>query len=332
MPDRHDERPRVLVADAIDPDAEAWLSERCELSDPAAPLSADHDAMIVRTTRIGSELLEAGSRLRVIAKSGSGTDNIDVATATRLGIVVTNCPGANARAVAEFSLTLILLMLRPVIPAAEWLRSTAIEGSLVVATEAAGLVGWELSSRTIGIAGWGRTGARVGRACRALGARVIAHDPAKSTAEIESDGVTATETLDELLQSADVVSVHVPLNDSTRWLIGEPELARMRPHAALVNMSRGGVVDEDALAAALSSGRLRCAATDVFAEEPPRRDHPLLSLPNALCTPHMGGTTADALSRTAWSAVKAVDDVLAGRCPDNVVNPEAARSSGLSLS
>ncbi len=321
MAEGQNPRPRVLIADAIDPEAEAWLRGRCELSYPGEVDIADCDGMIVRTTPVDAELLSAATRLRVIAKYGSGTDNIDVETATRLGIVVTNCPGASGDAVAELSLTLILLMLRPVIAAAEWLRSTRIDGSLVVATESAGLIGWELSSRTIGVVGWGRIGQRVGQACRALGATVIAYDPARLPADIESDGVTAALALDELLAAADVACLHVPLNDSTRGLIGAPELARLPPHAAVVNLSRGGVVDEEALAAALHSGRLRCAATDVFAEEPPPRDHPLLSLPNALCTPHMGGTTVDALSRTGWSVVRAVDDMLSGRSPSHVVNP-----------
>jgi D-3-phosphoglycerate dehydrogenase len=141
--------------------------------------------------------------------------------------------------------------------------------------------------------------------------------------------VRAADTLDELLAESDVVTLHVPLVAATKGLIGYGELARLRPHAALVNASRGGVVDEDALADALSSGRLRCAATDVFSEEPPPADHPLLKLPNALCTPHMGGTTVDALRRMGWTAARAVDDVLSGRRPAHVVNDEAARSQGL---
>lgn len=328
---------RVLVADVIDAGAVAWLAERHEVIHPtgaspdglAATLEGSN-ALIVRTTRVDGRLLEATKGLRVIAKCGTGTDNIDVATATRLGIVVTNCPGTNAVSVAEFALTLILLMLRPVIPAAEWLRSGAAEAPLVVATERAGLSGRELSSQTVGVVGWGEIGRRVGLACAALGASVLAHDPAKPRAQIQADGVRVADRLDELLRESDVVTLHVPLIPATERLIAGPQLAQLRPHAAIVNVSRGGVVDEEALADALASGRLRCAATDVFAEEPPAANHPLLSLPNVLCTPHMGGTTSDALRKTAWTAATAVDDVLSGRLPAHVVNAEAARAQALS--
>jgi D-3-phosphoglycerate dehydrogenase / 2-oxoglutarate reductase len=264
-------------------------------------------------------------RLRVIAKYGTGTDNIDLEAATRRGIIVTNCPGVNASSVAEFTLTLILLMLRPVIAGTEWLRSGVPQGSLVVATEEAGLIGAELSSQTVGVIGWGDIGRRVGVACIALGARVIAYDPARSTADIASDGARVTETLDELLSESDVVTLHVPLTFATAGLIASAQLARMRPHAALVNVSRGGVVDEAALADALSSGKLRCAATDVFKQEPPPSDHRLVALPNALCTPHMAGTTTEAFRRTGRSVATAVDDVLSGRLPQNIVNQEVTQ-------
>jgi D-3-phosphoglycerate dehydrogenase len=336
MADRPATARRVLVAEPIDAEAEAWLAQRHDLVHPRdgtpeglIDAARPCEGLIVRTTPVGAPLLEAAERLRVIAKSGSGTDNIDVVGATEKGIVVANSPGANAVSVAEFALTLIMLVLRPVVAAADWLGSGAAEGSLVVATERAGLIGRELASQTIGVVGWGDIGRRVGRACHGLGASVVAYDPAKSVAEMESDGVRAADSLDELLAESDVVTVHVPLAAATIGLIGHRELARLRPHAALVNVSRGGVVDEGALADALSGGRLRCVATDVFGEEPPPADHPLLRLPNALCTPHMGGTTVDALRRMGWTAVRAVDDVLSNRRPAHVVNDEAAHSQGL---
>jgi D-3-phosphoglycerate dehydrogenase len=160
---------------------------------------------------------------------------------------------------------------------------------------------------------------------------VVAFDPGLSPAAIRADGVEVAADLDDLLRAADVLSLHVPLTPETRHLIGARELALMRPRTALVNVSRGGVVDEAALADALVRGHLRCAAVDVFAEEPPAADHPLLGLPNALCTPHLGAATSEALIRMGMCAAAAALDVLGGRWPPHPVNPQVIPRAPLSV-
>lgn len=319
---------RVLIADGIDPRAEAWLRGHCEIARPPGPGAAGLiralagcDGMIVRTTRVGADVLGAGDRLRVVAKHGSGIDNIDIDAASARGVLVASCPGDNAPAVAEFALACVLLMLRPIVAGAAWLAEPPKDGSLIVAGQAAGLVGHELSSQTVGVVGWGEIGARVGRAVKALGGNVIAYDPFRQSSEIRADDVEAAAELAGLLARADIVTLHVPLMRATRNLIGASELAIMRAGACLINTSRGGVVDETALAESVQRGHLRAAAVDVFAHEPPPPDHPLLAIGAVLCTPHMAGSTSEALLRMGMSAARAVVDVLSGRRPQHLVNP-----------
>jgi D-3-phosphoglycerate dehydrogenase len=323
---------RVLIADPIHPRAEAWLGEHCEIVHPAGTESEDLISglagcvgLIVKTTAVTAEVLSASDRLRVVAKHGTGTDNIDIAAASERGVIVTNCPGENAVAVAEFTLACLLLMLRPIVAGAAWLRQSPDgSGPLVQRSQEAGLIGEELSSQTVGIVGWGNIGRRVGAAARALGARVIAYDALLSQSQIRADGVEAAADLVGLLPVVDILSLHVPLSPATENLIGAAELAAMRPGASLINAARGGIVDENALAEALRSGHLRSAAVDTFAPEPPSPEHPLLALDNAICTPHIAGSTSQALMRMGMCAAQAVIDVLSGRSPMHVVNSDRA--------
>jgi phosphoglycerate dehydrogenase-like enzyme len=195
---------------------------------------------------------------------------------------------------------------------------------LVVAGQEAGLIGQELSSQTVGVIGWGDIGQRVGHLVKALGATVVAHDPFRKASEIRADGVEVAVDLDQLLRWADIVTIHVPLSPGTKHLIGAWELETMRPGACLINTSRGGVVDEYALADAVSRRHLRAAAIDVFASEPPPPDHPLLAVGAVMCTPHMAGSTSESLLRMGMSAARAVVDVLSGGCPEHLVNPAVA--------
>jgi phosphoglycerate dehydrogenase-like enzyme len=323
---------RVLLVDPIHPHAEAWLSTRCDILHPAGTdleqlmiALAGCDGLIVGRTRITARLLESSDRLRVVAKQGTGTDNIDLAAASSRAVVVTSCPGENAPAVAEFTLTCLLLTLRPVVASAEWLRQSGADSrSPAPYSRDAALIGAELSSQTVGIVGWGNVGRRVGVAATALGAHVIAYDALRSPSDIRADGVDAAADLDGLLRVVDILSLHVPLTPATENLIGAGELAAMKPGAALVNTSRGGIVDEVALAEAVRSGHLRAAAVDTFVEEPPAPDHPLLALSNVLCTPHIGANTTESLARMGMCAARAVVDVLSGRRPEHVVNPNVA--------
>ena len=322
-------RPRVVLADEIEASQAARLARATEVVRPrdASPAAlreaiADAEGVLVRTTPLSRELLEHARRLRVIAKHGVGVDAIAVDYASERGIVVANVPGANGAAVAEYALTAILLMLKPLRQGAEWLlQGSAAETSMVVAANAGGLVGREVAGSTVGLLGWGAVGSRVGAGLRALGARVLVHDPGIAPAAIRGADAEPVDTLAGLLSEAEVLSLHVPLTPATRRMIGAAELAAMPRRAALVNTARGGIVDETALAEAIRSGHLCGAALDVFEEEPPPPDHPLLSMPEVICTPHLAGSTADALRRMAAGAVDAILAVLAGEVPAAVVNP-----------
>jgi len=322
-------RRRVLLVDDIEPRATARLARTTEVVRPSDSSEAalreaivDADGALVRTTPLPRTVLAHADKLRVIAKHGVGVDAIDVAYATERGVVVANVPGANAPAVAEFALTAILLLLKPLRAGAEWLRESPTgDANMVVAAAAGGLIGREAGNSTVALLGWGDIGRRVGAGLLALGTRVLVHDPVVDAAAIRAAGAEPVASLAELLPEAQVLSLHVPLTPATRSIIGAAELAAMPRGAALVNTARGGIVDEIALAAAIRDGHLAGAAIDVFAEEPPSLDHPLLWMPEVICTPHIAGATVDSLRRMAEGSVDAVLAVLQGREPLSVVNP-----------
>jgi D-3-phosphoglycerate dehydrogenase len=239
--------------------------------------------------------------LRGVARAGTGLDNIDVETARARGIEVVNAPAANAISVAELVFALLLALERQLVPAATALAAGRWEKSR--------FMGRELHGKTLGLVGFGRIGRDVAQRARAFGMRVDACDPVLSHWPIEFDWV-APRTLEALLRDADVISLHLPLTPESRGLIGERELARMKPDAVLVNAARGGVVDEAALHHALSSGKLRGAALDVFAQEPPG-EHPLLSLPNVIATPHLGAATHEAQARAGIEAAERLLEAMA---------------------
>lgn len=330
------DRRSVLVIDPIDPAAERQLAQTARLIRPEGldppqlrVAIGTASGAIVRTTPLPRAVLSAANQLRVIAKHGVGVDAIDVAYATERGIVVARASGANAAAVAEFAIAAILLTLKPIVSGSKWLRHAALEGPLVVAAERAGLVGHEISSQLIGVVGWGQIGRRVASAVEALGGTVLVYDPPAQMESSPAEGVRFADDLFELLRLADVVTVHVPLTSSTSSLIGARELALMKSTAALINTSRGGVVDEAALASAITQRRLRAAVIDVFEHEPPGKEHPLFALDDVICTPHIAGITAEALRRMAAAAVAAVLDVLGGYEPAVVANPDVLPRLGL---
>jgi D-3-phosphoglycerate dehydrogenase / 2-oxoglutarate reductase len=244
------------------------------------------EGLIVGVDPVTERVLEAGP-LRVVVKYGSGTDNIDLGAAERLGVKVSSTPGANARSVAELTIALLFALARHVVAhdravrAGSWSRLAAIE----------------LAGKRLGVVGYGAVGRDVARLATSLGMDVVAHDPFVKSDEVKLVG------LDDLLASCDAVSLHVPLDDSTRGMIGAKALGRMRSGALLVNTARGGLVDEGALADALLSGRLGGAALDAFAVEPPSGS-PLLGLDNVVLSPHAGAATAEATQRTALQAVR----------------------------
>jgi D-3-phosphoglycerate dehydrogenase len=264
----------------------------------------DYDALIVRSqVQVDAAAFAAGARLRVVGRAGVGVDNIDLEAATRAGVAVVNAPTANTVAAAEHTLALILALARRVAAAdaslrrGEWRR--------------ADFMGHELSGMVLGIVGLGRVGLAVADRARVFAMTLLGSDPLVSADVAVAHGVRLVE-LDTLLPAADVVSLHVPLAAATRGLLDQARLATMKPGALLVNVARGGIVDEAALAEALAAGRLGGAAIDVFEHEPVR-DSPLLSAPNTVLTPHLGASTAEAQAKASLEVVEGILDVLAGR-------------------
>ncbi|MER3414860.1 MAG: phosphoglycerate dehydrogenase [Gemmataceae bacterium] len=280
------------------------------------------DGLIVRSgTRITAEHLEEPGRLRAIVRAGVGVDNIDVAAATRKGIVVMNTPGGNTLSTAEHTWALLLALVRHV-PRA---HASLCQGRW----ERAQFVGTQLAGKTLGIVGLGRVGREVARRALAFDMKVLAYDPFLSAERAAQLGVTPIGQLDELLAQCHILTLHVPLTEETRGFIGARELARLPKGAWLINCARGGLVDEQALVQALRSGHLAGAALDVFAQEPPAADHPLFSLPNVVCTPHLGASTREAQSTVAREAAQLLADYLLKGIIQFAVNVAAVDRSEL---
>ncbi|QCD57252.1 hypothetical protein CEB94_22205 [Streptomyces hawaiiensis] len=294
-------RPVVLVADPLSPVALSSLGSdvevrHCDGTDRPALLAAveSADALLVRSaTRVDAEVLDAAPRLRFIGRAGVGLDNVDVQDATRRGVAVANAPTANVVSAAEMTCALILASARHLLPAGTALRQGSWERSRYT--------GVELSSKTLGVIGLGRIGTLVAERMAAFGMDIVAHDPHLGNAC--PDGVKLL-TLDELLRRADVITVHLPKTAETTGLIGRAELAAMKPTALLVNVARGGIVDEQALHAALVSGQIAGAALDVFGREP-CTESPLFELDNVTPTPHLGASTSEAQDRAGVTVVEA---------------------------
>lgn len=285
---------KVFVADKLAPEGVDALNQYAEIEVDFAPgLSVaeavshvrDADAIIVRSaTKIRGELLDACTKLKVIGRAGIGVDNIDVARSTERGIVVLNTPDANATTTAELAIAHMFSLSRHIPDADRSVRS----GNWTPAK----FLGAELSGKIVGVVGFGTIGRLVAERCRGLNMTVVGHDPFVTESTFTEHGVEVRE-LDALLQEVDYVSLHCPVTESTRGLLGAERLARMKPGARLINCARGGLIDEVALADALSSGHLGGAALDVFEQEPPVGS-PLFEQPNIYFTPHLGASTHEA--------------------------------------
>ena len=301
---------RVLVTDPADPAALARIRgaghevvEKSGLQGAELARALDgFQALLVRgATKVTAEVLRGASSLEVVVRAGTGLDNVDQAAAKERGVAVYNTPAANSVSVAELTLGLIVAFERHVAPAAADLAAGRWEKTR--------FAGRELSGRRLGLVGFGRIGREVAlRAC-AFEMEVVACDPVLPEWPRAFEWVRAL-PLDELLAASDIVSLHLPLLPETKNRIGARELSLMRKDAVLVNAARGGIVDEDALLAALQEGRLRGAVLDVFAVEPPGK-HPLLALPNVLATPHLGASTAEAQRRAGDEAATILVEALA---------------------
>lgn len=295
--------PRVLICDPINDAGIEMLQEQADVDvktdwseDELLSIIPDYEAIVVRSaTQVTRDVIEHGYNLKVIARAGAGLDNIDVAAAKEHGIDVVNSPDANTLAVAEHTLGLLLALARRLpradvsLKAGEWAKKQ--------------LLGSGLAGKTLGIVGFGRIGRQVALRAEAFGMRVLVNQR-RATPELSLDAQVEPVDLDKLLERSDFVSVHVPLNDQTRGLIGAEQLALMKPTAYLINTARGGVVDEDALLEALNDDRIGGAALDVFNQEPPV-DSALVQHERVIATPHIAASTEDA-QRTAATTVAEV--------------------------
>ncbi|MFM8409730.1 MAG: phosphoglycerate dehydrogenase [Alphaproteobacteria bacterium] len=314
---------RVLVSEALAPEGTAILraapgievDERGVLKkEEILPIIGDYDALIVRSgTKVTEEVIAAGKRLKVIGRAGIGVDNIDVPAATRRGIVVMNTPGGNNVTTAELAISMLLASARHIPQANASLRAGRWERSK--------FVGSEVMGKTLGVVGLGNIGRVVADRANGLHMKVVAYDPfvTEQTKPLAVELVS----LDELYARSDFITVHVPLLPETRNLIDAAALAKTRPGVRIVNCARGGIVDEKALADAIRSGHVAGAALDVFAEEPPKADDPLVALPQVVATPHLGASTDEAQVNVAVAIAEQVVAFLARGAITAAVNMPA---------
>ena len=280
---------------------------------------APYDALVVRSqTQVTNQVFESGDNLKVVARAGIGLDNVDVDAATRKGVMVVNAPSSNIVSAAEHTIALLLAQARNIPQAHEDLRHGHWERSK--------WQGVELQGKTLGIVGLGRVGGLVAQRSVAFGMRVIAFDPYVPRDRAKEMGVELMPSLEALLVQADFVTIHLPRSPETEGLIGERELALVKEGARIVNTSRGGIVDEQALAKALEEGRVAGAALDVFDHEPPE-DSPLFGYEQVVTTPHLGASTAEAQDKAGASVAEMVRLALNGDFVPYAVNVSAAEVS-----
>ncbi|MEY9847058.1 phosphoglycerate dehydrogenase [Streptacidiphilus sp. MAP5-3] len=311
-------KPVVLIAeelspatvDALGPDFEIRHCDGANRSE-LLPAIADADAILIRSaTKVDAEAIAAARKLKVVARAGVGLDNVDVPSATKAGVMVVNAPTSNIVTAAELACGLLISTARH-IPSAnaalkngEWKRSK--------------YTGVELAEKTLGVVGLGRIGVLVAQRMSAFGMKVVAYDPYIQAARAAQMGVKLL-PLDELLEVADFITVHLPKTPETIGLIGDEALHKVKPSVRIVNAARGGIVDEEALAAALKEGRVAGAGLDVFVKEP-CTDSPLFGFDNVVATPHLGASTDEAQEKAGISVARSVRLALAGELVPDAVN------------
>jgi D-3-phosphoglycerate dehydrogenase len=309
------DRPRVLVREPIAKAGVALLRERFDVDvdsdSDLAEVIARYDAIVIRSaTKLTSELIERGERLKAIGRAGVGVDNVDVAAATRRGIVVANAPESTVVSAAEQTIGLLVALARNIPQAHAALKQGRWERSR--------WGGVELAGKTLGVLGFGRIGQQVARRGLGLGMRVVAYDPFVGEDRFREAGVERVERMEDVLAAGDFVTLHLPLSDETRGIVGREAIAAMKDGARLVNAARGALLDEEALADALRSGKLAGAALDVFSAEP--YSGPLLELDDVVVTPHLAASTDEAQDRAGVIVAEQVVAALEGGLVTNAVN------------
>lgn len=312
---------RVLITDSLAPQGMEILRHCADIAVDVslglAPLEMQravppYHGLIVRSgTRVTKEVIAAGANLRVIGRAGIGVDNIDIEEATKRGIVVMNTPGGNNVAAAEHTLSLLLAMARYVPQATASLKAGK--------WERARFTGTEVCNKVLGVIGLGNIGTIVAERAQGFKMKVLAYDPF-ITPEVTARLKVELVSLDELCRQSDFITVHTPLTQETRGLIGPEAIARMKKGVRIINCARGGIVDEEGLARAIQEGHVAGAALDVFVEEPPPKDHSLLKLDQVICTPHLGAATGEAQISVAVAIAEQIVGFLTRGVIQNAVN------------
>ncbi len=313
---------RVLIADPISEEGIDILRSYAEVDiktglKPEEIISTigDYEALVVRSqTKVSAEVIEAGKKLRVIARAGVGVDNIDVEEATRRGILVVNAPNANTISAAEHAIALMFALARHIPQANAVLKSGV--------WRRADFMGIEVRGKTLGIIGLGRVGSAVAKRAQGLEMKVIAHDP-YITADYARNLQVELVSLERLLKESDFITIHSALTPSTKGLIGAKELALVKPTVRIINCARGGLIDEEALAKAVREKRVAGAAIDVFSTEPATKSI-LFEEDNIIVTPHLGASTTEAQAVAAKDVAKQVIDVFKGKPARYAVNAPPA--------
>ena len=321
------EKFRILAADKLAAEGLAWIEQQpdAELTDKAgitenelAEIAGDYDAMIVRSgVQVSAKVLANPGRLKVVARAGVGVDNIDIDTATRQGILVVNSAEASTITTAEHAFALMITMLRNIGPA----YKTMSEGGW----DRNKFKGRQLAGKMLGVVGFGRIGCTLAERALAFGMNVMAYDPFINAQTMLDGKVKMFTDFSEMLPHVDILSFHVPLNDATRGMLNKETFELCRGGVYVVNASRGGVVDEDDLVAALDSGKAAGAAMDVFTKEPPAENHPLRRHPKALVTPHLGASTAEAQVAVSVDAAASALAYLRGEGISGAINAGGVR-------
>ena len=325
--------PKILIADPISPRGAEELSRngaldvvtRTGLTEPELiEIIPQFSAIVVRSqTKVTAAVLNAGAQLRVVGRAGVGVDNVDVETATRRGVIVMNAPGGNTISTAEHAFSLLLGVARKIPQADAVIRRGSWDRK--------NLEGVELYDKTLGIIGMGRIGSELSRRAIAFGMRVIAHDPYLSSTRARTLQVELVEELDDLLARADFLTLHTPLTSETHHLLDAARLAKLKPGARVINCARGGLIDENALAAALQGRHIAAAALDVFEIEPLPDDSPLRAAPNLVLTPHLGASTVEAQESVGIEIAQSIRAALLEGTIRNAVNMPNLDAKTLSI-
>lgn len=320
--------PRVLVSDPIAPEGIEILKRVAEVDvktglskEELAAIIGDYDALAVRSeTKVTADVLAQAKNLKIIGRAGVGVDNIDVAVATERGILVVNSPEGNTLAAAELTVGMLLALARNIPQADQALRGGEWKRSKYM--------GSEVYNKTLGIIGLGKIGKEVAKRLQAFEMNVIGYDPYLKPEQAEALGIRLVD-LDTLYKEADYITVHVPKTKETAGMINAEKIALMKPTVRLINVARGGIIDETALADAAKAGKIGGAAIDVFSTEPAPKDNPLLGIPNVITTPHLGASTEEAQVNVAIDIAEQIADVLSGKPARAAVNMPSVSSDVL---